>query len=263
MRRTNSGKDAPRIVARVPHLQNDQNRGRADAHRRDKGRESTSAGLSFRRNHATCGQNILRYRDEIMDTIQDQLQELKVSVRRQRLAIIALASVLTGIALVGAVSPAGDATFDTITCKTWRVVDKDGKIRIGASALPDGMAGMMWFDKDGKERISVSTKPDGWASVLWSDKDGKGRIGAGTLADGQASVVWSDKDGKVRIAASTLPDGEAGVTWFDTDGKERILADTLPNGMASVMWLDKDKKARIGAATLRDGAVVYPTKDGR
>ena len=54
-----------------------------------------------------------------METIQDQIRELQLSVRaqqtsirRQRFAIVTLSSILTGFALISATQPAGDATFD-------------------------------------------------------------------------------------------------------------------------------------------------------
>jgi len=129
-----------------------------------------------------------------MDTTQDQIRELQTSVRRQRFAIVTLASILAGSALIGAVRPAGDATFDTITCKGWKVVDKDEKARISAATLADGSAGVTWLDKDGKARISAVTVADGSSAVGWLDKDGKTRIKAATEADG--TVVYPTKDGK-------------------------------------------------------------------
>ena len=119
-----------------------------------------------------------------METIQQQLNALQTSVKRQRFAIIALAGVIVAGGFIAAVRPAGDATFDKITCKGWNVVDGDGK-----------------------ERITAFTNLNGQASVVWNDKDGKARISAATLADGLASVQWNDKDGKVRITAATLADG--------------------------------------------------------
>jgi hypothetical protein len=111
-----------------------------------------------------------------MEDIQAQIQSLQTSVRRQRFAIVGLASLLAGsfhagCADRGAVAPTGDATFDTITCKQWKVVDKDGKVRIGAN-----------------------TRDDGTAAVVWIDKDGAGRIAAGTLADG--TVIYPTATGK-------------------------------------------------------------------
>ena len=107
-----------------------------------------------------------------MDNIQEQIRALEASVtsqqtsiRRQRFAIVALASILAGSALIGAVRPAGDATFDTITCKDWRVVDNDGKVRIHACATADGGAEVVWRDKDGKGRIIAVTTADGSAAV--------------------------------------------------------------------------------------------------
>jgi len=142
-----------------------------------------------------------------METIQQQLNALQTSVKRQRFAIIALAGIIVAGGLVAAVRPVGDATFDTITCKGWKVVDKDEKERIIAFTNPDGQASVQWFDKDGKRRIDAATVASGTAGVQWFDKDEKMRIGAATYADGNASVILRDKDGKTRIAASTLANG--------------------------------------------------------
>ena len=162
---------------------------------------------------------------------------MQKSIKRQRFAIIALAGIIVAGGFVAAVRPAGDATFDTITCKQWKVVDAEGK-----------------------ERITAFTNPDGMAGVTWNDKDGKKRIAAGTLA-GQASVQWFDKDEKMRIEALTLADGTASVKWVDKDGKPRISAKTLANGSAGVGWLDKEGKVRITAGTVADGTVLLPTQD--
>ena len=172
-----------------------------------------------------------------METIQQQIGAMQKSIKRQRFAIIALAGIIVAGGFVAAVRPAGDATFDTITCKQWKVVDAEGK-----------------------ERITAFTNPDGMAGVTWNDKDGKKRIAAGTLA-GQASVQWFDKDEKMRIEALTHDNGQASVAWLDKDEKQRIAAGTLADGQASVMWLDKDGKQRIAAATFADGTVVLPTED--
>ena len=126
----------------------------------------------------------------------ENIQSLQISVRRQRFAIVGLASLLAGCTLLGAVSPAGDATFDTITCKEWRVVDKDGETRILALTNADGGAGVTWADKDGEARIAASTLADGGAGVLWADKDGKARFAASTLANGNVLFPTSDLGGK-------------------------------------------------------------------
>ncbi|MFZ4723700.1 MAG: hypothetical protein ACOYMI_11200 [Phycisphaerales bacterium] len=172
-----------------------------------------------------------------MDIIQDQIRELQTSVRRQRFAIVTLASILAGSALIGAVRPAGDAHFEKITCTQWIVVDKDSKPRIGASTVPDGGALMAWHDKDGTMRIVAST-----------------------LANGSSGVAWYDKDGTMRIHSRTL-DGTAGTVWYDKNNKVRVLTTTDGVGNAGVMVADKDGKGRIVASTQSDGMVLYPTKD--
>ena len=142
-----------------------------------------------------------------MQTIQQQIGALQTSIKRQRLLNIALLGVIVAGGFIAAVRPAGDAAFDTITCKEWKVVDKDGKWRIMASTLANGYAGVTWFDKDGNVRIAADTFADGNAGVAWLDKDGKARIDAATAVDGTACVIWHDKDGKTRFGAATLADG--------------------------------------------------------
>ena len=105
--------------------------------------------------------------------------------------------------------------FETITCKTWNIVDAEGKERITAFTSRDGIASVQWLDKDGKQRISAATHANGYAGVQWLDKDGKQRIYAATHADGEASVQWLDKDGKTRIAAGMEADGTVGLPTED------------------------------------------------
>ena len=154
--------------------------------------------------------------------------ELQTQIEKLEARIAALEKMLHG----------GDATFDTITCKSWKVVDRDGKVRIAATTFHDGDASVQWIDKDEKLRIDAATYPDGQAIVRLWDKDEKMRISAMTYWGGEATVWWRDKDGKERIAAATNADGDA-----------------------IVQWKDKDGTVRISAATLADGSVVLPTSD--
>ena len=157
-----------------------------------------------------------------METIQQQIGALQVivakqqvSVKRQRFAIIALAGIIVTGGFIAAGRPTGDATFDIITCKGWRVVDKDEKARIIATTHAEGDAIVYWRDKNGKQRIHVSTGPEGDASVTLMDKNEKMRIAVSTSPDGYAGVDWSDKDGKQRIDASIEADGTVSLPTKD------------------------------------------------
>jgi len=150
-----------------------------------------------------------------MEIIQQQIGALQVivakqqaSVKRQRFAIIALAGIIVAGGFIAAVRPFGDATFDTITCKTWKIIDKDGKMRIGATTDANGYASVQWHDKDGKQRIAAATFADGNATVSWLDKDEKLRITATTFSDGFSSLAWFDKNMKTRIEAGITADGK-------------------------------------------------------
>ena len=173
-----------------------------------------------------------------METIQQQIGALQTSVKRQRLLNIALLGIIVAGGFIAAVRPAGDATFDTITCKGWKVVDADGKVRIAAVTLADGEA-----------------------SVVWKDKDADVKIKASTFAEGNAKLQLLDKYEKVRITAFTNPDGQASVHCFDKDGMLRIYAGTSADGQSSVLWRDKEGRVRIGAVTRADGTVLLPTED--
>ena len=83
--------------------------------------------------------------------LQTQIDELKAEVAQ-------LKALLNG----------GDARFGTITCKEWRVVDEDGKMRISAATSADGDAGVVLADKDGKMRIHAATDADGTGPVSYS-----------------------------------------------------------------------------------------------
>ena len=222
---------------------------------------------------------------EGMDSIHDQIRELQASVRRQRIAIFTLVGLLTGIALIGAARPVGDATFDTITCKKWKVVDNDGKVRIeavtndGAALLvlsdtggkpricantnADGTAGMVWLDKNKKARIATAITSDGEAGTTWIDVDGNQRITAGTGNKGVASLKLRDTIGTLRIAASTNADSDAGMLLFDKHGKARLAATAGASGSAGAQLLNSEGRPRIQASMDADGTVVFPTNDGK
>ena len=102
-------------------------------------------------------------------------------------------NIVFAVAFVGYVVSQLNPTFDTITCKEWRVVDKHGMVRIDAAAnAADGLASVQVIDKDGMVRITAATLANGLASVQWLDKDEKMRIGAGTQADGTVVLPTTD-----------------------------------------------------------------------
>ena len=147
--------------------------------------------------------------------MQQQIDRLRATTRRLQIGIVALVigAVIWELRPVPAPvippvpPPVLNVSYDSITCKEWRVIDKDGKERIHAGTNPDGAVTMQWIDPDGKVRIVAASFVDGQSGVQWYDRNGKVRIGAGTNADGDASILWFDSDGNRRINAMTRPDG--------------------------------------------------------
>ena len=120
--------------------------------------------------------------------LQTQIDELKASLNRQKLAIITLV-VLAGVAVFFAVKP---QPHGIITCDGWRVVDKNGTLRIEARIWSGGEASVVWKDKEGTMRIGATTLPNGDAVVAVRDKDKKSRLEAGTRADGTVRLPTTD-----------------------------------------------------------------------
>jgi hypothetical protein len=197
-----------------------------------------------------------------MDNLESRIRALEASNRRQRYSITALAAVIVGGTLVVAMRPAGDATFDRVTCKNLSVVDDNGKQRIGTFTSADGSAGMTWYDMDGKVRILAATRANGEAGIGWSDTNGKLRMGASTSAAGVADMTWYDKDGEQRIDAGTSANGDADILWTDKDGKLRMSAGINADS-AGMVCFDRNEKARIAALTKNDGDTILPTLDLR
>ena len=151
----------------------------------------------------------------------------------------AIINCVFAVAFVGYVVSQRNPTFNTITCKTWKIVDANGE-----------------------ERITAFTNPGGIASVVWIDQYWKTRIVMATLANGKAGVTLFDENGQERIAAATYSDARATVAWIDTNGKSRIDAGIFESGVAGVQFYDEEENQRISAATLSaKGPVLLPTKD--
>ena len=151
-------------------------------------------------------------------TIDEQLAGLRSTLQRQRglnfvtvlIAVVALC--VSYMRLAGV-----NATFDTVNCKTWNVIDDNGTARITATTSADGNGGISLFGNDGKPRIGVTIAADGNGGMTWFDKDMNLRMSAGTFANGNAGMTWFDKDGNSRITASTAADST--VTLPTTDLK--------------------------------------------
>ena len=152
-------------------------------------------------------------------TIDEQLTSMRSTLWRQRVFNV----VLVCTVVVAALSPSyfpqfgPDATFNTVNCKTWNVIDANGNLRISATTTPDGSTSMTWLGKDGKPRIGATIAADGNAGMTLFDKDMNLRMSAGTFANGNAGMTWFDKDGNSRITASTAADST--VTLPTTDLK--------------------------------------------
>ena len=172
-------------------------------------------------------------------TIDEQLAGLRSTLQRQRglnfvtvlIAVVALC--VSYMRLAGV-----NATFDTVNCKTWNVIDDNGTARITATTSADGASAMAWLGKDGMPRIGASTSADGNGGISLFGNDGKPRIGATIAADGNAGMTLFDKDMNLRMSAGTFANGNAGMTWFDKDGNSRITASTAADSTVTLPTTD-------------------------
>lgn len=82
-----------------------------------------------------------------------------------------------------------------IEAQEFRIIDKDGKMRIRLSEVNDG-SGIYIFDKNGQKRITLM-EHDSNTTIMISDRDGKARITLGEY-DGLSNIMIS----------TTMPNGQ-------------------------------------------------------
>ena len=194
-----------------------------------------------------------------MDITQQELKELRTSVRRQRWSIVGLWVAVASGFLLAASRPAANATFDKIVCKQLAIVDDQATERVLASTTSDGRASVKWRDPSGKIRIDASTSVNAGANIMFADQEERLRIVAGTTSrSGVAGMSWFDQLGKLRISAMTLPDGRAGVEWYAQDGSKRIEAATVGDG--AVIFPAPSSAASSSSPPTRSSDPVPPSK---
>ena len=131
-----------------------------------------------------------------MQTIMARVERLERQNRRMKLVVVSMVVVVGAGLLMGQASPTKKVP-KVITAEKFRVVDKDGNLRIGLGVEPDGSPRLMFIDEDGKTRIGLYVERDDSTGMVLNDKDEKGGIELRVLPDGSPGLVLKDKDGKV------------------------------------------------------------------
>ncbi|MCH2133789.1 MAG: hypothetical protein MK116_08570 [Phycisphaerales bacterium] len=148
---------------------------------------------------------------------EHRLNRLERTLRRQRLAIMALAAGLATTLLMGM----QDIPVTELSLRKLTIVDEVGRPRLvaeGGTKEP-GVATLAHLDEQGIPRIFAGTFPGGVASVTVADRLGQGRLVAGTYPGGSASLVCASSDESIRLAAGTRADGSAQLTLYNAERK--------------------------------------------
>jgi len=124
-------------------------------------------------------------------SVEDELRNLRASLRRQRIAIVLLAAAVSVCIVAIAVRPAKDGHFsaitcDTVTCGSWHVVDRSGDKLLTAYASSDGKAHMWWYSESGKAASLLPRLPD---RPYWMPQQPTGRRDTAVAASAPTKQV--------------------------------------------------------------------------
>ncbi len=203
-----------------------------------------------------------------MQNSDDQVQALRaelarlerIGTRRQWFLFTALGASIC-IGLMGASPDEKTASFDSLTCREFKVLDKDGNCRIRASINDKAMATLTLQSPSGSPRVMLMDLPEKGAGITLLDQEGKIRIVASTSKNGSGEIALNDANQKARIVAGTDASGTARIVWWDGDGKMRIDLGTyeLSRGaeFAALTYTSKDGKTLQMEGIGPDGKLLH------
>ena len=119
-----------------------------------------------------------------METIQQQLNALQTSVKRQRLLNVALLGIIAAGGFIAAVRYDDRPPLLKMRCQELQIVDNAGNEHIRLASSADGGADIQLFDKNGKTKLLAETKADGSTDIKMFDRDGNIKLFEGVKIDG-------------------------------------------------------------------------------
>lgn len=188
-----------------------------------------------------------------MDTLVRRVDRVERDNRRWKILWSAAIAVPGFVFLLGATASEIPTIVDEVRAHRFVLVDKDGKIRAGLSAGPDGKAGLALADKDGKIRAGLGVTPDGSPGLALADKNGTRRAGLTVSGDGTVSLDFTDKDGKSRAELAVLDYGSPVLFLRSNDGTPRAMFGFMTDHSPTITLTDKDGKPRAELAVADDG----------
>jgi hypothetical protein len=213
------------------------------------------------------------HHDPLRD-LQAQVSELHRAVARQRALMLGLGFCVCGALawqfLAGSTAPRAFAQDKAteITCRTLKVVDDAGKLRVQIAY--DKHGGMLRIhNAAGKPVATLEADADGgFLSVLGHDSKERAFVGVGDQMSG-GLIYLKDTDGKTRTTYLVYKDGNAGINFRNAqdkteaffgasgkgygglvnlngpDGKTRVILDSDKDGRGALELLNGDDKTEI------------------
>lgn len=186
---------------------------------------------------------------------------------KQKLAYIALGGALVIIGqllpniLVSRVVAQGKATsveFDTVTCRSLKVVDKTGKVRAQLEVIKRPSVApvddvIQVFNQSGVSVYRAGVASNGGNIIVYGN-DNEALAGMSIGISGGMVAIANDK-GLLVAMMSTSIDNDGKVSVYGNDGKERATMESLPKG-GSVSVDGNDNKTRAMMTVFSEGGFV-------
>jgi len=169
--------------------------------------------------------------------------ERRTRLQRQALALTAV-GLLTACGIAAGVGTT-DGKFDTVSCSRLVLVDSENRVRLEASSLAEGAAGLRILDTEGRPRMIAATTAEGSFTQSIRDAQGEMRIILGSMPNGYAGINLYDSKGNLSIDAST--DAQGAVTLSRADsapaGAAARTASSLEEAREQYMQAKKEFEA--------------------
>lgn len=231
--------------------------------------EAVDLGIELASAPATRGVASVGMADDRIDRLAGQVEQLRRSVWRWRLAGVALLSLSLATSAFAILAEIGDRSrtsidrplvrarailAEVVTADSFVIRDENGKPRGGIGCGPGQVPSMTLMDEAGAKRVSIFLQADGSPYIALSAPNGKARVMLAANEGGESGLVLNDEPGQNR--ASLSYGGKAvGLKLFE-GGQLRSEHRVWDNGVPSTIFYYPNGRE---AASIGGGGVATPS----
>jgi len=178
--------------------------------------------------------------DDRIDRLAGQVEQLRRSVWRWRVAGVALLLLSLAISAFAILAEIGDQSrtsinrplvrarailAEVVTADSFVIRDENGKPRGGIGCGPGQVPSMTLMDEAGTKRVSIFLQPDGNPMLVLSPPDGRGHVILASMERGDSGLVITDDTKTRRAMLGIGKDGTPYLNFMDNKGEAQPVLD--------------------------------------